>query len=1008
MSRIFNVNINFSTSGTSSASSSITSIAKVAQQAERAVFNLRNAMAAIGAYALLRGVGELSQSILDVRNRLSLISKDVPEQIALFARLGQVAQQTRNSFEATADIFARFSLATRDFGTTQQDVLNVVKSINQAVILSGANARESEAALLQLSQGLASDRLAGDELRAVLEQLPFVADVIGKELGVTRGALRFLAKEGKIHADTVLNAFKHSAEEINASFQKTVPTVEQSFVNLKNKALEFLDGFDRKNNILSRFSEFITVLGKNVELLGRLSVIGITTGAVMAALVTAAIALGAIITAVVLDPLLLIPVAIAAAGTALVALATTLVTFGDKLEFPFIGEIADGKFVTGLDIILGFVDSIKDGVDYILGAASVQIPAALQKILGDGENLLNIVYGLGKFLDFFIRAGAGLTGGLIKSFSSFIDIVGFFFSHFSTLVVAGIKSAWNGALTFIETTLKVLVTGFVTLFSSLGTTLAESIEAAFSFRDFDFVGQFTKNLKEQFSTVKGTLDSVDLFGFLKTSHTPEELFTVLQFGGLIKKFGKEFTKGMQDALDFVGNPVTSFLDRGFGKAIENAKKRIANEKLYEARFDTLLGDRRDPSGLKSLRTVVFENLVDNLGAEAGSIQPSHRDNEIATDLAKVIDKFRTQGFTASPDEVKTLGALIQSKFVFRDLSQAIDGYQKQLLGFPGVQDAVNKKLDEATKFASDLFEKESQGLLTTQQVTSAVEEYAKQLDVTGQVMKDIYGPALDYERAIKAITEASKFATTESERLKLQIAEQQAVLQKFANDPTPYAGIQRGLATIGIEITNVGQLYENALVNAFHNAEDALVEFTQTGAFNFSKLAQSILADLERIAIRQFILGPVLQGLGVGGASGTSGGGPSGAFSFLGRALGGLGGALGDIFSSPSYSVPGGSINAFTGQLTVPEGTPLVTQLNPVEGFRALGGPVTPGSSYMVGENGPERFVPSSSGSIVPAGATGPTVNVNINVNKPMNPQEFGRTVPQLAREAASQVKRFS
>lgn len=49
---------------------------------------------------------------------------------------------------------------------------------------------------------------------------------------------------------------------------------------------------------------------------------------------------------------------------------------------------------------------------------------------------------------------------------------------------------------------------------------------------------------------------------------------------------------------------------------------------------------------------------------------------------------------------------------------------------------------------------------------------------------------------------------------------------------------------------------------------------------------------------------------------------------------------------------------------------------------RASGGPVTGGSPYMVGEKGPELFVPNQSGTIVPnqsvAGNT--TVNVNVNV----------------------------
>lgn len=45
---------------------------------------------------------------------------------------------------------------------------------------------------------------------------------------------------------------------------------------------------------------------------------------------------------------------------------------------------------------------------------------------------------------------------------------------------------------------------------------------------------------------------------------------------------------------------------------------------------------------------------------------------------------------------------------------------------------------------------------------------------------------------------------------------------------------------------------------------------------------------------------------------------------------------------------------------------------------RAMGGPVTAGRPYIVGEVGPELFVPSSSGTIIPNGAGGTVINLHI------------------------------
>jgi hypothetical protein len=48
------------------------------------------------------------------------------------------------------------------------------------------------------------------------------------------------------------------------------------------------------------------------------------------------------------------------------------------------------------------------------------------------------------------------------------------------------------------------------------------------------------------------------------------------------------------------------------------------------------------------------------------------------------------------------------------------------------------------------------------------------------------------------------------------------------------------------------------------------------------------------------------------------------------------------------------------------------------ESGRAAGGPVTGGQQYMVGERGPELFVPNQSGSIVPNNALGGQINVTV------------------------------
>ena len=69
-------------------------------------------------------------------------------------------------------------------------------------------------------------------------------------------------------------------------------------------------------------------------------------------------------------------------------------------------------------------------------------------------------------------------------------------------------------------------------------------------------------------------------------------------------------------------------------------------------------------------------------------------------------------------------------------------------------------------------------------------------------------------------------------------------------------------------------------------------------------------------------------------------------------------------------------------------------------GFRAEGGPVAGGSTYLVGERGPELFTPSSSGTITPnnaLGGGGNTITVNVNGG---DPNSIVRALQQYVRQS--------
>lgn len=122
------------------------------------------------------------------------------------------------------------------------------------------------------------------------------------------------------------------------------------------------------------------------------------------------------------------------------------------------------------------------------------------------------------------------------------------------------------------------------------------------------------------------------------------------------------------------------------------------------------------------------------------------------------------------------------------------------------------------------------------------------------------------------------------------------------------------------------------------------------------------------------------------------------AFKVLGKAIGGvidLVANLVNIFSTViekvvafAKAVGDSPIGKFVGKV--------------IDGFRASGGPVSAGGSYVVGERGPEVFVPRTAGTIIPNGAGGQTVNITIQ--GAVDPESTARQIARILEQSTRRV----
>lgn len=177
----------------------------------------------------------------------------------LEAKVMASAQRSRAYYMDTAAAVAKLGINARDAFTNMDEVIAFSELVNKSFVIGGAGAQEQSAAMLQLTQAMASGVLRGEELNSIFENAPGIIQSIAKYLDVPIGQIRTMASEGQITADIVKNAMFEAADDIENKFSNMPKTWGQIWTGMKNKALSIFAPILNKLNQIANSSKFEAV-----------------------------------------------------------------------------------------------------------------------------------------------------------------------------------------------------------------------------------------------------------------------------------------------------------------------------------------------------------------------------------------------------------------------------------------------------------------------------------------------------------------------------------------------------------------------------------------------------------------------------------------------------------------------------------------------------------------------------------------------------------------------------
>lgn len=234
-------------------------------EANSLIQTIKGAVAAYATIQTLSAALNLSDQLTTTTARMNLMNDGLQTTQDLQNMIYLSAERARGSYQATADAVSKLGLMAGDAFGSSQEIIAFMEQINKQFTIAGTEAAGVDAAMLQLTQAMASGVLRGEELNSIFEQAPTIIQSIADYLDVPIGSIREMAAEGQITADIVKAAMFAAADETNAKFESMPKTFSQVWTSFQNTALMAFQPVLQRMNEIANSEAFQTFVNNAIE-----------------------------------------------------------------------------------------------------------------------------------------------------------------------------------------------------------------------------------------------------------------------------------------------------------------------------------------------------------------------------------------------------------------------------------------------------------------------------------------------------------------------------------------------------------------------------------------------------------------------------------------------------------------------------------------------------------------------------------------------------------------------
>lgn len=216
----------------------------------------------------MQQVASYADAWTELNNKVANSVRTGETQAEVMQRIFDVSQATQSSLNGTATLYARLERGTRTYNTSAEDLTRLTTIINQGFAVSGATAQEAENAIIQLSQGIASGVLRGEEFNSVSEQGSRLMVALADSMGVSIGQLRAMAAQGQLTTDVVVKGLLSQGDAIGKEFANTTVSIAKGLQVAGNNVTKFIGENSTVKSFAAGFRDSVITISENLETLG--------------------------------------------------------------------------------------------------------------------------------------------------------------------------------------------------------------------------------------------------------------------------------------------------------------------------------------------------------------------------------------------------------------------------------------------------------------------------------------------------------------------------------------------------------------------------------------------------------------------------------------------------------------------------------------------------------------------------------------------------------------------